>query len=95
MEIIPDLAMEEWTHEDIQELVRSCFLYISDWFLGLLSPISTHALEIVEDKTTFLLEWFAIPGTKEMDDCAVTVIKYLQYISAKDSGHSGNMGYIN
>lgn len=87
--------MEEWTHEDVQELIWSCFLYISDWFLGLLGPISSCALEIVEDKTTFLLEWFAIPGTKEMDDCAVTVIKYLRYISAKDSGLSGNMGYIN
>lgn len=71
------------------------FLYISDWFLGLLSPISACALETMEGKTTFLLEWFVIPGTKEMDDCAVTVIKYLQYISARDGDLSGNMGYIN
>lgn len=60
-----------------------------------MGPISSCALGIVEGKITFPLEWFVIPATREMDDYVVTVTKYLQYISAKDSGLSGNMGYIN
>lgn len=69
--------MEEWTHETIQELGWSSCLYISDWFLGLLSLNLSCALETMESKTTFLFKWFVMPDTKEVDDCAVTVIRYL------------------
>lgn len=47
--------MEELTHEDTQELGQSSCLHISDWYLGLLGPISSCALGIVEGKYQFFL----------------------------------------
>lgn len=66
METTTDSVMEEWTHEVIQELPQNSCLYISDWYLGLLGPFSSCALDIVEGKITFSLEWSRIPGTREM-----------------------------
>lgn len=47
--------MEEWTHEDMQELGQSFCLYTLYWYLGLLGPVSSHALDIMEGKITFPL----------------------------------------
>lgn len=64
--------MEEWTHEDMQELGQSFCLYTLYWYLGLLGPVSSHALDIMEGKITFPLVWFVIPGTREVDDHVVS-----------------------
>jgi len=93
--ITPDRVMEEWTCGSMTEFGQSFFLYISNWCLGFLSPISGCALDTAEDKFTFPLVWFVIPSTRERDDHVVTVTEFLQYISAKDSDLSGNTGYIN
>lgn len=68
-----------------KSLAETLFCTCQTGFLGLLGPILSHALETMESKTAFLLERFDMPGTKEIDDCAVTVIKYLYLCQGQQS----------
>lgn len=100
-----DLVLEEWKSLLIplwkngpMMLCKSFYktpVYISDWYLGLLSPTSSCALDIVEGKNHFSFRVIWYSWYQRDDDHVVTVSKYLQHMPVKESCVSGNVSYVN